>query len=206
MSDKPNAFTPSNFTPSNFTHRLDTVIETPRLVLKAPSLAEFEPWCAYMADEEAARFIGKTQPPAAVWRGICTMIGSWQAVGFAMFSVFEKDTGRWVGRLGPWSPHGWPGLEVGWGVTRDVWGKGYALEGAIASMDFAVDVLGWNDIIHAIHPENINSQKLAMRLGSVNRGPGKMPPPYENEPADIWGQTADEWRARRSDMWERVIR
>ena len=117
----------------SFTHRLDTVIETPRLVLKVPSLEEFEPWCAYMADEEAARFIGKTQPPSVVWRGICTMIGSWQAAGFAMFSVFEKDTGRWVGRLGPWSPHGWPGLEVGWGVIRDVWGKGYALEGAIAS-------------------------------------------------------------------------
>ena len=54
----------------SFTHRLSTVIETPRLILKVPTLAEFEPWCAFMADEEAARFIGKTQPPSVVWRGI----------------------------------------------------------------------------------------------------------------------------------------
>ena len=73
-------------------------------------------------------------------------------------------------------------------------------------MDFAVDTLGWKDIIHSIHPDNINSQKLAMRLGSLNRGPGRMPPPFENEPVDLWGQTADEWRARRSDLWERITR
>jgi RimJ/RimL family protein N-acetyltransferase len=190
----------------SFTHRLETVIETPRLLLKVPSLKEFDAWCAFMADEEAARYIGKAQPPPVVWRGICTMIGAWQAAGFAMFSVFEKDTGRWIGRLGPWSPHGWPGNEVGWGVIRDVWGKGYALEGSIAAMDFAVDVLAWTDVIHSIHPDNVNSQNLARRLGSVNRGPGRMPAPFENEPVDIWGQSADAWRQRRSAMWESVIR
>ena len=77
---------------------------------------------------------------------------------------------------------------------------------ALSVIQYAVDVLGWEDIIHSIHPDNINSQKLAARLGSVNRGPGRMPPPYENEPIDLWGQTADEWRARRSDIWERIIR
>lgn len=186
--------------------RLDTVLETPRLILKVPSLAEFEPWCAFMADEETARFIGKVQPPSVVWRSINTMIGAWHSAGYAMFSVFEKSTGRWIGRLGPWAPHGWPGLEVGWGVARDVWGKGYALEGAMAAMDFAVDVLGWTDIIHSINPDNVNSQKLAMRLGSVNRGPGKMPPPFENDPIDIWGQSAGEWRARRDELRARFSR
>jgi len=188
------------------TSRLDTVIETPRLILKVPTLQEFEPWCAYMADEESARFIGKTQAPSQVWRGICTMIGAWHATGVSMFSVFEKSSGRWIGRLGPWQPHDWPGPEVGWGVIRDVWGKGYALEGALASMDFAVDVLGWTDIIHSIHPDNVNSQKLAMRLGSINRGPGKMPPPYQNDPVDLLGQSADEWRARRADLWRTFTR
>ncbi len=183
--------------------RLDAVIETPRLILKVPTLAEFEPWCAYMADEESARYIGKAQPPSVVWRSMCSIIGAWHAAGFAMFSVFEKSSGRWIGRLGPWSPHGWPGNEVGWGVIREVWGKGYALEGALASMDFAVDVLGWTDIIHSIHPDNAASQKLAARLGSINRGPGQMPPPYHNDPVDLWGQTAVEWKARRTELWSR---
>lgn len=188
------------------TSRMDPVIETPRLVLKVPSLQEFEPWCAYMADEDAAQYIGKAQPPSMVWRSICTMAGAWRLEGFAMFSVFEKATGRWVGRLGPWRPHQWPGNEVGWGVIRETWGKGYAFEGSVAAMDFAVDVLGWSDIIHSIHPNNVNSQKLAMRLGSTNRGPGKMPPPYQDDPVDIWGQTAEQWKAQRAAMWARVNR
>jgi RimJ/RimL family protein N-acetyltransferase len=184
--------------------RIDTVIETPRLILRVPTLKEFEPWCAFMADEEAARYIGKAQPPPVVWRGICTMAGSWLLHGYAMFSVFEKSSGRWVGRVGPWQPHEWPGPEVGWGVIRDVWGKGYALEAAVASMNFAVDELGLSDIIHSIHPDNLASQKLAQRLGSVNRGPGRMPAPFQNEPVDLWGQTAAEWNARRDEISRRV--
>lgn len=179
------------------TNRLGTQIETPRLILRTPTFAEFEPWCAMMADEETARYIGGVQAPSQVWRGVCTMAGSWALEGFAMFSVFEKDSGDWVGRIGPWQPKDWPGPEVGWGVIRGKWGKGYAVEAAAATMDWAIEELGWTDIIHSIHPKNHNSQMVAKKLGSVNRGPGKMPPPYQNDPVDIWGQSAAEWKARR---------
>jgi RimJ/RimL family protein N-acetyltransferase len=65
-------------------------------------------------------------------------------------------------------------------------------------MDWAVDVLGWADIIHCIDPANVASQKVAIALGSANRGPGKLPAPFEDAPVDIWGQSAEHWRARRS--------
>jgi hypothetical protein len=42
------------------------------------------------------------------------MIGAWPAHGFAMFSVIEKESGRRIGRLGPWQPDGWPGHKIGW--------------------------------------------------------------------------------------------
>ena len=178
--------------------RLDTVIETERLILRVPKFPEdFEGWCAFMADEEAAQYIGKAQKPAQVWRGLATMIGSWHMVGHGMFSLIEKSSGRWIGRAGPWQPHDWPGSEIGWGVIRDVWGKGFALEASMAAMDFAVDVLGWPDIIHTINPANLASQKLATRLGSVNRGPGKLPAPFETEPVEVWGQSAEAWIAHR---------
>jgi RimJ/RimL family protein N-acetyltransferase len=175
--------------------RLDTAIETERLVLRVPSLREFDAWSKFMADEESARFIGKVQSPAAVWRGIATVAGSWVIAGYGMFSAFEKSSGRWIGRMGPWQPHGWPGTEVGWGVVREVWGQGYAFEASVASMNFAVNVLGWTDIIHTIHPDNVRSQNLAARLGSVNRGPGRLPDPFANDPVDVWGQTASQWKA-----------
>jgi hypothetical protein len=37
---------------------------------------------------------------------------------------------------------------------------------------------------------------VARKLGSQNLGPGKLPPPFEHSPIEIWGQTRDEWRAR----------
>ncbi|MFN3230048.1 MAG: N-acetyltransferase, partial [Asticcacaulis sp.] len=58
--------------------------------------------------------------------------------------------------------------------------------------------LGWTDVIHTIAPDNLGSQAVARKLGSVNRGPGKLPAPYETLVVDIWGQTAEEWRVNRA--------
>ncbi|MBC6981564.1 GNAT family N-acetyltransferase [Caulobacter sp. 17J80-11] len=171
-------------------------LETERLILRPTSGEDLDGFAALMGDEEASRFIGGVQARAAAWRSMCTMAGSWVTRGHAMFSVIEKSSGRWVGRLGPWTPEGWPGTEVGWGLLRETWGKGYATEGATAAIDWAFDHLGWTEVIHCIDPDNVPSQKVAERLGARNLGPGKLPAPFEAAPVDIWGQSRDEWRAR----------
>lgn len=174
----------------------DLRLETPRLVLRPPRAGDLDAWADMMLDEPAARFIGGVMPRAICWRQLMAMIGAWHAHGFAMFSVIEKDTGRWIGRLGPWQPDGWPGTEIGWAIVRDCWGKGYAVEGAAAATDWAIDTLGWSNIIHSIAPDNAASQRVAEKLGSRNLGPGRLPAPYADAPIDIWGQTAEEWRTR----------
>lgn len=175
----------------------DIRIETDRLILRPPRKEDFDGWAAMMADAEAARFIGGLQPRAVAWRGFLTMVGAWHIQGFGMFSVIEKSTGQWLGRLGPWQPEGWPGPEVGWSLVRAAWGRGYAFEGAAASIDWAFDHLGWIDVIHSIDPDNRASQALARRLGSRNRGPGRLPAPFEDAPIEIWGQTREEWQQCR---------
>ena len=174
----------------------DIRIETERLILRPTQAEDFEGWAALMADEENSRHIGGPQPRAAAWRGFLTMAGAWAIQGYAMFSVIEKDSGRWIGRLGPWVPEGWPGTEVAWGLLRDAQGKGYATEGAAAAIDWAFDTLGWTEIIHTIAPDNTASQIVARKLGSTLRGPGKLPAPFEHIAVEIWGQTRDEWRRR----------
>lgn len=171
-------------------------IETDRLVLRPPRMEDFDAYAANMADAEAAHFIGGLQPRAVAWRGFLQHAGAWMIQGFSMFAVIEKASGQWVGRVGPWYPEGWPGTEVGWGLARQAWGKGYAFEAGTAAIDWVFDHLGWDEVIHSIHPDNQASKALARRLGSTLRGPGRLPAPYEDTPIELWGQTRQQWRRR----------
>jgi RimJ/RimL family protein N-acetyltransferase len=173
------------------------LLVTERLILRPPAREDFDAWADFHADSDTMRFLGGVQPRAVAWRSLCAMTGAWQIAGFAMFSLIERSTGRWIGRVGPWRPEGWPDNEVGWGVAREFAGRGYAHEAAVASIDYAFDLLGWTDVIHIIDPENTGSVALAKRLGSINRGPTRMPEPYHEATVDAWGQSADQWRARK---------
>ena len=175
----------------------DLRLETPRLVLRPTRLEDLEAWTAMFQDDETCRYIGGVQPPSLAWRSFMTMFGAWRAQGFAMFSVIERASGRWIGRCGPWCPPGWPGTEVGYSFAREAWGRGYATEAAIAATDWAVHALEWTDIIQTIDPANLPSQRLAARLGATRRGPGRLPAPHENAPVEIWGQSREQWLARR---------
>ncbi|MFN3615087.1 MAG: GNAT family N-acetyltransferase [Rubrimonas sp.] len=171
-------------------------LRTERLILRPPRIEDFARWAAMMA-HPSSRFMGGPMSEAEAWRGLCATVGSWALTGEAMFSVLEAETGLWVGRAGPLNPVGWPAPEVGWGLHHDARGRGYATEAAAAAMDYAVDVLGWTDVIHVIDPANLPSQGVARRLGSTLRGPVALPPPWSDSRVEAWGQTAAQWRARR---------
>ncbi len=173
-------------------------LETERLILRPTRPEDFEGWVTLMGNPESARFIGGVQPRAHAWRTFVTMAGVWAMQGFGMFSVLEKSSGRWIGRIGPWQPEGWPGTEIAWSLIRDAWGHGYASEAASAAADWAFAELGWSEMIHVIDPSNLASQKLAQRLGSTLRGPGQLPPPLQDFPIEIWGQSRDAWEHRRA--------
>jgi RimJ/RimL family protein N-acetyltransferase len=172
------------------------VIETERLILRCPQESNLDGFAEMMADEEAMRFLDGVKSRAEAWRGMAAIAGSWVIKGYGMFSVVEKASGRWIGRIGPWSPEGWPGTEVAWGLHPSAWGQGYAGEAALACIDFAFERLGWDEVIHTIDPDNAPSVALARRVGSRYLRPGRLPAPI-NEDLDVWGQTREDWRTRR---------
>lgn len=177
---------------------LGPTLVTSRLIMRPPDAEDFERWADFAADPVSAKFLGGVQPRATAWRGFATMAGSWVVRGYGMFSLLERSTGRWVGRIGPWQPEGWPGTEVGWGLHRDATGRGYAVEAATAAIDWAFDALGWTEVVHCIDPANLPSAKVAERLGSRKLRESRLPPPLEQYAVDVWGQSREEWRARRT--------
>lgn len=181
---------------------LGPTLETARLIMRPPQQSDFDALAAMAQEEETMRFIGGMAPRDAAWRSLSNLAGSWALLGYGMFSVIEKESGRWIGRLGPWRPGGetggWPGPEVGWGLIAAAQGKGYAYEGSAAALDWVFDTLDWDRVIHCIDKRNAPSIKLAMRLGSkLQREDVALPPPFESHKVDLYGQSRAEWRARR---------
>jgi RimJ/RimL family protein N-acetyltransferase len=86
---------------------------------------------------------------------------------------------------------------VGWGLIREAHGHGLAHEAAVACIDFAVDRLGWTQVIHCIDPENHSSARLAQRLGARVLWQQETPAPFAGMVWNVWGQDAGAWRARR---------
>ncbi len=75
------------------------------------------------ADAEVMRHVGGGAPAtrAQAWRAMAMFTGHWILRGYGLWATEERATGRFIGRIGLWNPEGWPGLEVGWLLDRDLW-------------------------------------------------------------------------------------
>jgi RimJ/RimL family protein N-acetyltransferase len=144
------------------------IIETQRLILRpVDPERDFEGWAKAMADEKTVRYLGMEPMNRAVaWRSMATVMGHWAIRGYGFFSLEHKETGQWVGRVGPWYPEGWPAPEIGWATSPDFLRQGYASEAASASLEYVKTKLGWSSVIHAILDGNEGSIAVAKKIGS----------------------------------------
>lgn len=165
-------------------------IETPRLILrKIDPERDFDEWAYAMADENTVRYLGvKPMSRAEAWRSMAMAIGHWEIRGYGFFSLEHKETGEWIGRVGPWNPEGWPAPEIGWTISPRHLRKGYALEAAEASLEFAFNTLGWPRVIHVILQGNEPSIALARKLGSSLIRTQRGLPGVTEETVLIYGQ------------------
>lgn len=167
-------------------------IETERLILRnIDPERDFDAWAKTMADERTVEYMdGKVQDRASAWRNMAVVIGHWQIRGYGFFSVESKETGAWLGRVGPWYPEGWPAPEIGWTISPEHWGQGYATEAARASLDYVFDTLGWERVVHVIVVGNEASIGVAKSIGSTFiRSQMSLPGVTEQEVV-IYGQDA----------------
>ncbi|MCA9191913.1 MAG: GNAT family N-acetyltransferase [Planctomycetales bacterium] len=172
-------------------------IRTRRLDLRPIHVEDFDGWAEFHAHAESMKYMGGQKSRSEAWRSFCTMAGAWSLYGVSMFSVLERGTRNWIGRVGAWQPEGWPGPEVGWGILHRYQGQGLALEAAVASIDFVFDRLKWEHIIHTINPDNVASIRLAERLGSRFVGPTRLPEPLTQFQVDCYQQSRSQWSENR---------
>ncbi|MGI9424053.1 MAG: GNAT family N-acetyltransferase [Hyphomicrobiaceae bacterium] len=145
-------------------------IDTDRLRLRAFRNEDHAAYAAFLADEQATRFIGGVRDADAAWRIMAAFCGHWQLRGYGPFAIEETATGTFVGYTGLWFPHGKPEREIMWGIVPSAQRNGYASEAAKAARDYAYEQLGWSVAVSYIADDNAASQGVAGKLGAVRDG------------------------------------
>jgi RimJ/RimL family protein N-acetyltransferase len=149
------------------------VIETPRLRLRAHTLADYENYCAMWADPVVTQFIlGKPSTREETWARMLRHAGHWSMLGFGSWLIEEKMTGDLVGEVGLFDYHrdlnppiATP--EVGWILSPAKHGKGYATEAVLAIIEWGGRHFAENELTAIIAPENEASLNVARKCGFV---------------------------------------
>jgi len=101
------------------------------------------------------------------WSGMAASLGQWELRGTGQWAAIEKASGELVGRVGSHWPEraDWPGIEIGWSLHPDHWGKGYATEGGRATIGYVFEHHDVTEVFSVILEDNVRSQAVARRLG-----------------------------------------
>lgn len=143
------------------------MIETPRLILRRPTLADVPALYSFLGDAEAMRHTHVDRSFAACRRRIAVHEWRRRRDGFAPWTAVEKAGGAIAGWGGlyndPFDP-GW-GVEVGYFFHPAAWGRGYASELVGAAVDLADRTLGLPEVRAFSRPENTGSRRVLEKAG-----------------------------------------
>jgi len=93
----------------------------------------------------------------------------WTERGFGCWAARDRTTNNIIGYVGlsvpTFLPEILPAVEVGWRFAPDMWGNGYATEGAAAALNQAFTTMGLETVCSLPQVDNPRSCRVAERLG-----------------------------------------
>lgn len=144
-------------------------LRTPRLLLRQWRDSDLDPFAALNADPEVMRYFSA---PLTRERSDALAARQRQLIaerGWGLWAVEVVEPGWFIGFVGlaetGFKAHFTPAVEVGWRLARDYWGRGYASEGARATIAFGFDQLGLEEIVSFTTVGNERSRRVMERLG-----------------------------------------
>ena len=92
--------------------------------------------------------------------------------GWGLWAAELEGSAPFIGFVGLAVPsfdaHFTPAVEVGWRLSREQWGNGYATEAARAATAFGFDELGLDEIVSFTSVANEPSRRVMERLGMTH--------------------------------------
>lgn len=145
------------------------LIRTPRLLLRRWRAADREGFAALCADPEVMRYLGGPVDAPAAAAQIDRFEDHWERHGYGLWAAELRADGTFIGFVGlarpEFLPEVMPAVELGFRLARAQWGRGYATEGARASLDQAFGALDLDRVISVRHAGNAASGRVVEKLG-----------------------------------------
>ena len=149
------------------------MLTTTRLLLRPPSIDDFEPYHAAVGTPPSR--LGPDAPPSREdsYKRLLSNIACWTVFGFGSFIVVERSSEQLVGSCGVFRMErdvdppldGSP--EAGWSIASGFQGRGFAYESMSAILDWFDIAVGIRRTVCMIDVGNAASEKLAEKLGYI---------------------------------------
>ena len=143
-------------------------LETDRLIIRPLSMDDLENSYILQSDSLVMQYLGngvRSKEEVKVW--LHKAVVHQKKYGFSVGSVYEKNSGLFVGRSGlahldydDAQP-----LEVTFLLTRNSWGKGYATELGCAIIQWAFENLTISKLIAHTNSKNERSRRVLEKIG-----------------------------------------
>src|SRR5436853_4952373 len=142
-------------------------IGTGRLRLRPFEPGDAEKLLPILGDADTMSYYDSPFTSEQVETWISRNIERYRQDGTGLWAIEDRATGEFLGDCGLVHQlvDGVDELEVGWHVKRSRWGQGIAPEAGAAFRDRAFGELGYERLISLIRPENIQSRRVAEKLG-----------------------------------------
>lgn len=146
------------------------LLSTERTILRAPKLSDWEAMrTIYMGAR--ARYFGGPFTEEDGWLDWCQLIAGWILRGFGGWTLCQKSNDAPIGTILIAHEMGDEELELGWFLTKEGEGQGFAREAAKAALHWAFQERKLATLVSYIDPENQRSIRLAEALGGQRDAP-----------------------------------
>lgn len=148
---------------------MTTIIETERLILRTWKKEDADPYFQINQDPKVIEFLRGPLTMEQVNDFIPAVNNHGDKHGYTLWAACLKETEELMGFIGlnytNWESNFTPAVEVGWRLGSQYWGKGYATEGAKASLKYGFEKCGLKEIVSFTVPANVRSLRVMEKIG-----------------------------------------
>ncbi len=181
------------------------IIRTDRLVLRQWSTADLEPFARLNADPKVMEYFPGLKTKEESDHSVSLMSGHIEKYGWGFWAASLAATAEFIGFIGLedvyFKTTFTPAVEIGWRLAFKYWGRGYATEGAIASLHYGFETLKLNEIVSFTAVGNRRSRAVMERIGMHHDSKDDFDHPKLSEGHPLrrhvlYRLAADEWRKK----------